>query len=147
MLDAMMMAPSMSQESMSLVPRRRLLEEFLTALRKVSTCTACCVSLHLRLPAHGADCKVAHCQSACSRRCQSGGLPGITSVTAALRCRLVSGACCLLELALLLQRGAHSSKLPLLDDWPWVLASEPGISTDRPLQASPSGRGVCTFLK
>ena len=48
-----MMAPSISQESMSLVPRRRLLEEFLTALRKVSSCTACPLFLHLRLPAHG----------------------------------------------------------------------------------------------
>ena len=45
----MMMAPSISQESMSLVPRRRLLEEFLTALRKVSTRTACHLFLHLRL--------------------------------------------------------------------------------------------------
>ena len=57
--------------------------------------------------------------------------------TAALRCRLVSGACCLLELALLLQRGAHSSKLPLLDGlgfWHQSQASaQTGLSRPPPL--------------
>ena len=103
MPDAMMMAPSISQESMSLVPRRRLLEEFLTALRKVSPCTACRLFLHLRLPAPQAACtwqlaakqRMVSPDAACSSRCQFGGLPGILVVTAAeLQARLWSLPCC-----------------------------------------------------